>query len=155
MLSDYPSPTLLDNICRNVKNAIPPGLNSIYRIEGHEWGVLGSEFATHRAHHFDRILAADCLWMPSQHLNLARSMLHFLTLDPKGRVFIVAGIHTGCAKLAAFFDVAEEEGLEVETIYEENANGVRGTWVSEVVVDNDALTYRKRWLVIATLKRKA
>ena len=107
VLYDYPAPTVLANIRRNAKNAIPTSLGSTFRIEGHEWGDLGSAFPANHVHHFDRILAADCFWMPWQHFNLVHSMLHFLTLDPGGYVLAIAGFHTGRANLALFFDVAE------------------------------------------------
>ena len=62
--------------------------------------------------------------MPSQHLNLVRSMVHFLIMGRDGRIFVVAGFHNGRARLASFFDDAEQEGLEVE-MYEEDAEGSR------------------------------
>lgn len=130
---------------------------STYRIEGHEWGELSSadEFVAEFAHHFTRIIAADCYWMPNQHLNLVRSMLHFLTLDSKGMIFTIAGFHTGRAKLAAFFDVAIEEGLDVEEIYEEDAEGNRRAWVPERDDGAEDHTERKKWLVIARLRRRS
>lgn len=81
-------------------------------------------------------------------------MLHFLTLDAAGRVFAIAGFHTGRAKLAAFFDVAEEEGLAMEEIYEEDAEGTRREWVKERDGGREDHTERKKWLVIARLKRR-
>ena len=52
-------------------------------------------------------------------------MLHFLSAgDPDARVYAVGGFHTGRAKLAPFFDVAEQEGLEVEFIQEEDVTGL-------------------------------
>lgn len=106
------------------------------------------------AHRFTRIVAADCYWMTGQHLNLVQSMLHFLTLEREGRVFLVAGFHTGRAKLASFFDVAIEEGLEVEQIYEEDVEGERRKWKNERDGGAENHTERKRWLVIAQLKRR-
>ena len=155
VISDYPAPAALANIRANAQGAIPDDLRSLYSIEGHEWGNLDSSFAVNHANYFDRILAADCFWMPSQHLNLARSMLHFLTMDPGGRVFAVAGFHTGRAKLAAFFHVAQGEGLEIDEIFEEDADGVRRQWTSSRDDGKeDDLIARKRWLVIARLKRR-
>lgn len=81
-------------------------------------------------------------------------MLHFLSTDGEGRVFAVAGFHTGRAKLAGFFDVAVAEGLEVEEIYEENSDGERREWVKERDGGLEDTNERKRWLVIAILKRK-
>jgi len=156
VLTDYPSPTVLANLKRNASTAIPASLSTHYSIQGHEWGALdNSPFNTSHAHHFSRILAADCLWMPDQHANLVHSMLHFLTLDAEGRVFCTAGFHTGRAKLAAFFDVAAESGLVVEEVYEEDAEGVRREWRVERDGGREDHTERKRWLVIARLKRRS
>ena len=154
VISDYPAPAVLDNIRSNAKNAIPVALESSYRIEGHEWGELSTPLAIEYQHHFDRILAADCFWMQSQHFHLVSSMLHFLTLHCSGRIFTIAGFHTGRAKLASFFDVAVEEGLEVGEIYEENAGGVKREWLKERDGGFEDHNERKKWLVIAILKRR-
>lgn len=153
-MSDYPSNAILANTRTNAKKAIPTNLKATYRVEGHEWGELDTEFATKHQHHFDRILAADCFWMSFQHSNLVASMLHFLTLDGSGRVFAIAGFHTGRAKLASFFDVAVEQGLHVDEIYEENADGIRREWLKERDGGLEDHNERKKWLVIAILKRR-
>lgn len=155
VISDYPAPVGLANVKANAKHNVPSALESIYRIEGHEWGVLSTEFAQNYQHHFDRILAADCFWMSSQHLNLVASMLHFLTLGSNGRVFAIAGFHTGRAKLVSFFADAVEGGLEVDEIYEEDANGFRREWLEERDGGYEDHNERKKWLVIAILKRKS
>ena len=80
-------------------------------------------------------------------------MLHFLTHDADGRVFIVAGFHTGRARLASFFDIAVEEGLQIEEIYEEDVEGKRREWMKEQDKGRENVTERKRWLVVARLKR--
>ena len=152
--TDYPAPVVLANIAHNAKRNVPLKLESRYRIQGHEWGDLTSPFALDNAHRFKRVLAADCYWMPSPHLNLARSMLHFLTLESEGRVFAVAGFHTGRATLASFFDVAADEGLAIEEIYEEDAEGMRSEWVKERDGGTEDHGERKKWLVIARLKRR-
>ena len=154
VISDYPAPVVLANIRRNVDKAISSNLQSACRIYGHEWGVF-DEAAREQIHRFSRILAADCYWMPSEHLNLVRSMLHFLTLDPSGRIFAIAGFHTGRAKLAAFFDCAVDEGLDIDEIYEEDDQGVRRKWAKERDGGREDHTLRKKWLVVARLKRRA
>ena len=154
IVSDYLAPALLANIRSNLKRAIPSHLESAYRVEAHGWGALNTDFATKSQHHFDRILAADCFWMPGQHFNLVRSMLHFLTLGAGGRVFAIAAFHTGRAKLAGFFDVAVDEGLDIEEIYEEDADGERREWLKERDGGREDHSERKKWLVIAVLRRK-
>ncbi|KAI5251768.1 hypothetical protein E4T42_03999 [Aureobasidium subglaciale] len=152
-LSDYPAEVVLDNIKRNVKENIPESLTPNARVEGHAWGVLDDDFAKAHYRKFNRVLAADCFWMPWQHENLALSMLHFLSDDLDARVLAIGGFHTGRAKLAAFFDVAEEQGLEVEEIYEEDAEGTRRDWVKEKDGGRENVTERKKWLTIAILRR--
>ncbi|RMY93880.1 hypothetical protein D0861_01648 [Hortaea werneckii] len=154
-ISDYPSEVVLANIRENAQKNIPNHLSSNYTVDPHEWGVCDSSFATKHAHSFTRILAADCYWMPGQHLNLVRSMLHFLTLDPCGRIYAIAGFHTGRRKLAPFFTVAVEQGLELEDIFEEDGEGNRREWQAERDGGREDPTERKKWLVIATLKRQS
>lgn len=67
----------------------------------------------------------------------------------------MAGFHTGRARLAAFFDVAVEQGLEVVEIYEEDAEGVTREWLKERDSGAEDHTERKKWLVIAQLKRRS
>ncbi|TKA68932.1 hypothetical protein B0A55_08473 [Friedmanniomyces simplex] len=58
------------------------------------------------------------------------------------------------AKLANFFEVAVEEGMETEEIYEEDVGGVRRTWQTERDGGREDVMERKRWLVISRLKRR-
>lgn len=77
-------------------------------------------------------------------------MRHFLDpADPEARVYAIAGFHTGRAKLAPFFDVAQEEGFEIEFMHEEDVAGNVREWDRDRV---DDVTGRKRWLVIARLR---
>ncbi|KAK5111025.1 hypothetical protein LTR62_005400 [Meristemomyces frigidus] len=155
VLSDYPAPVVLENIRSNASRAlVPRKLDSIFTVEGHEWGNFDSTFARWKAHHYTTILAADCFWMPSQHYNLVQSMLNFLSWHTSSRIFAIAGFHTGRAKLAAFFDVAVAEGLDVEEIYEEDADGVQRDWKPERDGGREDPTGRKKWLVIARLRRR-
>ncbi|CAK1355997.1 hypothetical protein CB0940_00342 [Cercospora beticola] len=153
VISDYPADVLLDNIRRNVKHAVPESLAGQCAVQGYAWGDVESDFAKQNAHSFGRIIAADCYWMPHQHENLVKSMLHMLSLDPAARVLAIAGFHTGRAKLAGFFEEAVARGLDIEDIYEEDAKGVRREWSPERDGGREDHTERKRWLVIAVLKR--
>lgn len=92
--------------------------------------------------------------MPHEHENLVKSMLHLLSMDLDARIFSIAGFHTGRAKLALFFQEAVAQGLEIESIYEEDAEGNRREWVEERDGGTENVTERKRWLVIAILKRR-
>jgi nicotinamide N-methyltransferase len=117
------------------------------------WGELSTDFAISKKESYMRILAADTLWLPHQHLNLARSMLHFLSRDPKARVFVISGFHTGRAKMACFFEeTVPQARLETEEIWEMDANGSRRPW--EPYASEELIGERKKWLVVARLKRR-
>lgn len=153
VISDFPAPELLANIKVNVKRIIPVQLLEKVAVESHEWGAVHDEFSSGHAQYFTRILSADCLWNSGQHHNLAQSMLHFLSFDATARVWVVAGFHTGRAKVASFLEVAVEAGLEIEEIWERDVNGGEREWIKEQGKSEDA-TERKRWLVVAILRRK-
>jgi hypothetical protein len=110
-------------------------------------------FALANAHSFTRILLADCLWLPSQHRNLHRSLAWFLAAPPHGRAWVIAGFHTGRTATARFFDaqLLRAAGLRVERIWERDATGRERPWVADRGVEDP--TARKRWLVMAVLKR--
>lgn len=165
VISDYPAPEVLANVRANVdRNAEPSregrGLLEAYgkiepgkcKVEGHEWGVLSDDFAKANESRFDRLLVADCLWMPWQHESLQRSIRHFMS--DQGRAWVVAGFHTGRLKMAPFFDRSSlaERGLEIEKIWEKNAEGRDREWVEDRGFED--ATERKRWLAIGVLKRK-
>ena len=79
--------------------------------------------------------------MLHQHENLARTLLWFLSdgkssesqteLTEEGRVWVVAGFHTGRAIVAHFFETAVAMGLEVESIYERDLNAAEEEEASE------------------------
>ncbi|KAI9796792.1 MAG: hypothetical protein M1835_003148 [Candelina submexicana] len=152
VITDYPAPEILSNISTNISKNIPSVLKPHVSVQGHEWGTLAGTFSTTHKGVFTRILAADCLWMPWQHRKLVLSMLHFLSMDENARVYVVAGFHTGRAKVAAFFDVVLDEGLEVELVQERDAEGGEREWMREM--EGEGITERKRWLVVAALRRK-
>jgi nicotinamide N-methyltransferase len=88
-----------------------------------------------------------------QHTNLAQSMLHFLSTAPDARIFVIAGFHTGRARMAPFFEeTMNEEGLEVEEIFEMDANGKRRDWKPNS--PEELSGERKKWLVVSRVKRK-
>lgn len=124
------------------------------QVCGHEWGDLTDCLAQSHAQHFTRIIAADCLWMVGEHESLVESMLHFLSRDEDAQVWVIAGFHTGRAKLAAFFDTVVDMGLEISQIYERDVEGHERAWKRERDGGREDVTERKRWLVVAILKRK-
>lgn len=92
--------------------------------------------------------------MPHEHENLVRSMLHLLGTASDARVYAIAGFHTGRTKLAGFFDEAVAQGLDIEEIYEEDHIGNRRDWMKERDGGTEHVTERKKWLVVAILKRR-
>jgi EEF1A N-terminal glycine/lysine methyltransferase len=88
-----------------------------------------------------------------QHTNLARSMLHFLSPALEARILVIAGFHTGRARMAPFFEeTVKEEGLELEEIFEMDANGRRREWEPNAL--EELVGERKKWLVVARIKRR-
>jgi nicotinamide N-methyltransferase len=157
VISDYPAPEVLKNIQKNVDKNIPEATRKAGQVcvQGHEWGVFSHErdggWAEREKCRFDRIIVADCLWMPWQHGNLRKSIAWFLAEG--GRAWVVGGFHTGRERMRGFFEAAElsQEGLEVERIWERNAAGTEREWAEDR--GNEDITERKRWLVIAIVKR--
>jgi len=151
VLSDYPSQKILANLKINVEQHIPRKMRAEQNVsvQGHEWGVLTDEFSKAHAHHFTRILCADCLWADGEHYGLAQSMVHFLSPQGNARAWVIAGFHTGRAKIASFFDITAQAGLEIEAIWERDCDGIERGW-DRGREDKE----RNRWFVIAVLKRK-
>lgn len=156
VLTDYPAPEVLANIRENVERNVSSRKDKSrvgeVRVEGHEWGFLGDAFSEANRESFDRILVADCLWMPWQHLNLLKSIRWFMNAN--GKAWVVAGFHTGRRKMRGFYEESAlmEAGLEVEKIWERNAEGMEREWTVDRGVED--VTERKRWLVIGILKRR-
>lgn len=96
--------------------------------------------------------------MAGQHENLVRTMQWFLDESPSSRVWVVAGFHTGRAIVAGFFETAVRLGFEIERIFERDLNAsaeggqVRREWRS--VREGEGPENRRRWCVVAVLKRK-
>ena len=82
-------------------------------------------------------------------------MVHFLADSPDARVLCIAGLHTGRARMAPFFEeVAPKRGLQVEDIYEMDGGGKRREWSSERSGVED-IGKRNKWLIVARLRRPA
>ncbi|KAH7141200.1 hypothetical protein B0J13DRAFT_53172 [Dactylonectria estremocensis] len=159
-VTDYPAEpvlkTLRVNVARNLQPGLAPAGSTVtpapsILVDGHSWGELEDAFSTANRHSFDRIMVADCLWMPWQHANLHRSIAFFLREAGDARCWVVAGFHTGREKMRGFYDAdaLREVGLEVENVWERDCNGEERPWDTE---REDHVTERKRWLVVASLK---
>lgn len=153
VMSDYPAKEVLENLSSNASKNVPEPLRSRISIAGHTWGEKDDELTAKFHEGFDIVFAADCFWMPWEHRNLARSMLRSLSAATHARIYAVAAFHTGRAKLAPFFDVVGEEGLLIETIQEIDVLGNTRPWQKIRDDGKENVTERKRWLVVAVLKR--
>lgn len=159
--TDHPSSPALSgamdfNLDYNLRKRKPSPSTEI-SVVPHEWGTLNDQFALENKGAFTRIIAADCFWMREQHGNLARTMQWFLA--PGGKVWVVAGFHTGRAIVAGFFETVVENGFEVELIFErdlvsrlEDGEEIRREWAPHR--EGEGPENRRRWCVIAVLKRK-
>jgi len=122
-------------------------------VAGHEWGEFGDEIAKTRKQGFSRILAADTLWVEGEHKSLLASFEHFLSEEEHARVWIVAGLHTGRAVVATFWDTVVESGwLLVEKLWEMDVEGNEREWMRER--KGEGVGERKRWIVVGILKRR-
>lgn len=82
-------------------------------------------------------------------------MLYFLSDSPDARILCIAGLHTGRDKVAPFFEeTLEQQGLSIEEIYEMNADGLRRPWAKERDGGSEDIGERKKWLVVARIKRR-
>ncbi|KAJ5338060.1 hypothetical protein N7452_004788 [Penicillium brevicompactum] len=159
VITDHPSsPAFCGAIAHNIEYNLSrtPAKGNI-SMQPHEWGVLDDAFSTQHKGTFSRIIAADCFWMRSQHENIARTMQWFLS--PGGKVWVVAGFHTGRATVAGFFNTALDNGFVIERIFErdlvgklEDGSEIRRDWVPSR--EGEGVENKTRWCVVAVLKRK-
>lgn len=174
------------NVKENVLERLRPDNTTskpVINIFGYTWGTtkmyLPDQYgkpAPDQLGVFDRIIIADCLWMRAQHVNLVKTILHYL--DPSQEdacAFVAAGFHTGRAIVREFFDIATgqdmeeneagEEGdekdeellavqgrLKAADIFEIDTNGVRRTWLP--IRPGEDKQQAKRWTVCAVLVRR-
>ena len=143
---------MLSNIRVNLDRNLKDPEKRRPSVQGHIWGCLDDDFVHANAGRFTRIIIADCLWMPEQHRNLARSITHFLARRRDAHAYVVAGFHSGRDLMAPFFDVAVAEGLQVEQLYEEDVDRERRPWQRDRGHEN--VFERKRWLAVAVLQHR-
>ena len=131
---------------------MPEKIRSQVKVKGHEWGKLSDSFAEQYAHHFSCILAADTLWMKSQHMNLYQSIAHFLAFSSTARAIVVAGFHTGREIVASFFNEIDLQSVDlvVDSIWEEDVDNLTRHWMGDNFVE--PFQERMKWHVAAVLK---
>lgn len=140
------------------------------QVRGYSWGdgvmyssqKYGQTIPESRGEKYDRILLADCLWMPSQHQNLVGTAERYLRDDDDGSAcaLVVAGFHTGRQIVASFFaqaDLGRASGasprkatrLKVADIFEIDVDGNTRRWNEER--EGETKEALKRWCVCAVL----
>ncbi|KIX98052.1 uncharacterized protein Z520_06131 [Fonsecaea multimorphosa CBS 102226] len=100
----------------------------VVNVYGYTWGTTTMYLPSHYGkpapgrqsqRGSDRIILADCLWMPSQHVNLVKTIFHCLRPEQEEPLessashgadqscaLVVAGFHTGREIVRHFFEVA-------------------------------------------------
>jgi hypothetical protein len=120
----------------NSKTPLPDSM----RVRGYAWGTptfyLLSAYgkpapATESNTSFDKIIIADCLWMPSQHINLIKTVLKFLPEktvnhtasadDTEPCALVIAGFHTGRQIVSDFFSLATVQQEPPEATVEDSS----------------------------------
>jgi len=156
--TDYPSAEVLSNLHDNMRRNVQPSFSPLgtvapVAVEGHGWGIFSTPLAEGNRHAFDRVVACDCLWLPSQHGALRASLSWFLGASPAARAWVAAEFHTGRARLRGFFDAdaLAEAGLEVEAIWERDYDGAERPWAWDRGEEDVEL--RRGWVVLAVLRR--
>ena len=152
VVSDYPEPTVLKNIKRNINTNLSSERMNKPVVESHIWGAFDDALSRSQKHQYSRIIVADCLWMPEQHHNLATSIHYFLELNADACAFVVAGFHSGRERMAPFFRIIEQNYLRVDDIFEVDVEGETRTWQSDRGTEN--VLERKRWLAVCVLRHK-
>lgn len=162
LVTDYPAPVVIENLRKNVELNMKEhqegqdAKDVDIKVEGHGWGELETQLAQENKGAFDRVLCADCLWMPEQHENLRRSIAWFLSEeDPEARAWVVGGFHTARKGMRGFFDAEKlgEVGLEVERLWERDCDGNDREWAWDRGAEDLDTVGRKRWLAVSVLRR--
>ena len=160
VVTDYPAPAVIKTLKGNVtasvkKECAPAGRFAVEEVlvGAHGWGELDTPLALENKHAIDRVIAADCLWMPWQHENLRQSVSWFLGQGEDARAWVVAGFHTTRTTMREFFEreALARVGLEVEHMWERDCNGQDREWAWDRGIEDVSL--RKRWVAVGVLKR--
>lgn len=109
--SDYPSPTVLENLKQNVE------LNEVESnvvVKDHIWGTdVQSLLEVNHGNQYDFVLAAECLWRHECHEALLQSMKALL--KPSGTLIVSYSHHIPDLEDSDdhFFTLCEQAGLHV------------------------------------------
>lgn len=167
--TDYPDPDVLAGMASNAARlcAMHPARTLPLRTAALVWGDGAHAAAVRAEGAFDVVLAADVLWVSSQHAALLRSVAALLA--PGGRFVLVAGFHTGRPAITRFLRRAAAAGLVPDPsaafggLYERSFQGAVRAWQGAAIAGADAdapadeemgdVGERAKWVVVATLHR--
>jgi nicotinamide N-methyltransferase len=137
VVTDYPDPDLVETMWRNVRGCelIPKGkrgegeeeedvLN--IAVDGYVWGADPAKLLGHldggegEAKKFDVLILADLLFRHTEHGNMLKTVQQTLKKTRESVAFVVFTSYRPWLqhKDLAFFDLAREQGFEVEKVLE-------------------------------------
>lgn len=118
VITDYDERALTDQLRANLKANTHQGTTCKVNVQGYIWGTNPVDILDllpcsrdEPEPKFDVIFLADCLWDPLSHDPLLHSVTQSLARTPSGRVYVIAGLHTGRGTIAAFIRRARQKGL--------------------------------------------
>ncbi|WFD36908.1 nicotinamide N-methyltransferase [Malassezia cuniculi] len=115
--TDYPDADVLQNMAHNaaVLAALPRAPTLALRTAGLQWGAAGDEQrvaqSSVHAGAYELVIAADVLWVSSQHEALLHSVEALLARREGARFVLVVGFHTGRPAITRFLRRAYASGL--------------------------------------------
>lgn len=166
-ITDHPSSPALasgatqENVQIGLDLAKSRNTSPLVSLNAHEWGSVTDAFSEEHGGHYTKIIAADCLWMASQHRLLVHTIAHFLSRkSPHACALVVAGFHTGRRVVADFFNQFSKsdevddavEQLNLSEIYEIDMNGQRRPWNESRT--NEGKEELSGWCVVAVIVRR-
>ena len=154
VVTDYPDPDILAALQRNVRDTCDAYAALSLEVRGLAWGDVTQE--AQAGGPFDMVMAADVLWVSSQHAHLLHSICALLAHTSEARAVIVAGFHTGRPATARFFEAAREAGLVPDAtakfggMYERSVLGDERAYTASD--DMGDIEERSKWVVVACLR---
>jgi len=162
-VTDYPDPHILAALERNVAalQARAPHALPLH-VHGLAWGNDAHAERACAVHggRYDVVLAADVLWVSSQHENLLDSICALLARQPGARCLVVAGYHTGRPATERFFLAARTRGLVPDAathlggMYERSIFGEERACALSAAPDTDLgdISARAQWVRVGCLR---
>lgn len=161
-VTDYPDAHILAALERNAAALQARAPHALpLQVQGLAWGNDAHAQRACAAHGgpYDVVLAADVLWVSSQHENLLDSICALLARRPDARCLVVAGYHTGRPATERFFLAARTRGLvpdpasHLAGMYERSIFGEeRACAVAAPASDLGDISARAQWVRVGCLQ---